>query len=400
MPWPAIAYEELPWLRDPDELALIPKSRRRAIAPTYRAAVPAAIADAMPEIPQQLRSRIDSLVVDLARADARQEARGYDLPALLLRSESAASSQIENLTSSVRNVALAELSGEGPHNALLIAGNIAAMREALSLPDEMSVQGILNVHRALMGATGASFAGRLRDEQVWVGGTAYSPHGALYVAPQVARIAGCLEDVVAFSRREDVNPVVKAAIVHAQFETIHPFIDGNGRTGRALLHKVLQSDGMLTKVTLPISAGLLDAVDSYMGSIVSYQAGDPIPVVENMVDALEMACSLGSLADRRFEDVLGKWEERISERAGSAIHRLPAVLVEQPVVSVAYLAQRMEITPRAALNMVERACGYGILRPIGNRRRGVFYQADELIDLLEELSSVQGIRRVLASGRR
>ena len=271
MPWPAIAHEELPWLRDPDELALIPKSRRRAIAPTYRAAVPAAIADAVSEIPQQLKSRIDGLMVDLARADARPEARGYDLPALLLRSESAASSQIENLTSSVRNVALAELSGEGPHNALLIAGNIAAMREALSLPDEMSVQGVLNVHRALMGATGASFAGRLRDEQVWVGGTAYSPHGALYVAPQAARIADCLEDVVAFSRREDVNPVVKAAIVHAQFETIHPFIDGNGRTGRALLHKVLQSDGILTKVTLPISAGLLHAVDSYMGSIVSFR---------------------------------------------------------------------------------------------------------------------------------
>ncbi len=155
MPWPAIAYEELPWLRDPDELAFIPKSRRRVIAPTYRAAVPAAIADAVPEIPQQLKSRIDGLMVDLARADARQEARGYDLPALLLRSESAASSQIENLTSSVRNVALAELSGEGPHNALLIAGNIAAMREALSLPDEMSVQGILNVHRALMGGDGS-----------------------------------------------------------------------------------------------------------------------------------------------------------------------------------------------------------------------------------------------------
>lgn len=399
MAWPAITYEELPWRRDPDELALVPKSRRRKIAPTYRAAVPARIADQEVDLPAELRARIAALLVELARFDAAQAARGYNLPALLLRSESAASSQIENLTSSVRNVALAELSDDAPHNALLIMGNVAAMRTALSLPDALSVDGILAVHRALMGAAGASFAGMLRDEQVWVGGTAYSPHGALYVAPQAPRVPECLEDIVRFARREDVDPIVKAAIVHAQFETVHPFVDGNGRTGRTLVHKILKSEGVLAQTTLPVSAGLLHNVDAYMDSIRAYQQGDPVPVVQNVVEALELACSVGSTVTRAFDDVLVGWRGLMTERAGSAIYSLPAVLIEQPVVSTAYLAERVGITVRAAGNLVERACAYGILRPIGNRKRGVFYQADELIDLLEEASSAEGVRRMLATGR-
>ena len=88
------------------------------------------------------------------------------------------------------------------------------------------------------------------------------------------------------------------------------------------------------------------------------------------------------------------------ERAGSAIYRLPAVLVEQPVVSTSYLADRLGITTRAVGNLVERACEYGILRPIGNRRRGTFYQADDLIDVLEEASDVSGMRRILSRAPR
>ena len=398
--WPSVTYEELPWHVDPDMLAFVPKSRRCKIAATYQAAVPARIEGQQVELPPDIRARISALLVELARFDAAQVARNYDLPALLLRSESSASSQIENLTSSVRNVALAEVSDNAPHNALLIAGNIDAMRTALALPDALSVEGILMVHASLMKRAGASFAGTLRDEQVWVGGTAYSPHGALYVAPQASRVPGCLDDIVRFARREDVDPIVKAAIVHAQFETVHPFIDGNGRTGRTLLHKVLRGEGVLSHVTLPVSAGLLHNIDAYLDSIAAYQQGDPVPVIENVIEALELACYLGSVMARAFDGVLARWRERMRERAGSAIYRLPAVLVEQPVVSTSYLADRLGITTRAVGNLVERACEYGILRPIGNRRRGAFYQADDLIDVLEEASDVSGMRRILSRAPR
>lgn len=398
--WPAVGSERLPWHFDDDDLAFIPKSRRRAIAPTYEASVPACIKDLTPELPRSLLERVADLAGDLARFDTLQEHRGFNLPALLLRSESAASSQIENLTSSVRNVALAELARDAPHNAQLIAGNVAAMRTALSQPGRTSVDSILEMHRALINRGGHTFGGQLREEQVWVGGAPYSPHGALYVLPCAGRVRPLLDDLVAFVGRDDVQPLAKAAVAHAQFETIHPFVDGNGRTGRALLHKMLRDDGVLRWATLPVSAGLLHDIDGYMRSIAAYQEGDPVPVVECVVDALELSLVLGDKVASRLDEVIEAWRGALTERAGSSIHGLPGVLVEQPVVNVAYLSRALHVSERSARSVVERACEYGMLRPMGNRRRGVFYQADELIDILEEVSSTQGIRRMLSSGAR
>ena len=395
--WPAVTYEEIPWHVDPNERDLIPKSARRKMTATYEAAIPASIATLTPTVPEDVSARITELIARLARFDEAQAARGYDLPALLLRSESSASSQIEHLTSSVRNVALAELAEDAPLNARIVQGNVAAMRAALSLPAKASVGQIRAIHKALIDPTGASFGGEVRDEQVWVGGTAYSPHGALFVPPAPERVAGCLEDLVLFAGREDIDAVAKAAIVHAQFETIHPFIDGNGRTGRALLCQVLRREGVLSRTTLPVSAGLLHDIDAYMAAIEAYQQGDPLPVIESVVGALELALAIGHVVAGRIDEVMAGWKSTIAERAGSAIWGLPSVLAEQPVVNVAYVAEHLDITPRAAATLVARACEYGMLRPVGARRRGRFYQSDELIDVLEEVSSMQSIKRMIAS---
>lgn len=395
--WPPISRETQQWMRDPDELALLPKSARRRMLPTYEASIPHLIANRDVILSPQLTARVSDLLVSIARFDGEQMQRGYDLPALLLRSESSASSQIEHLTSSVRNVALAELADESPQNARLVAGNVAAMRKALASQDEITVDSIRDVHRILINWSGESFGGELRREQVWVGGTPYSPHGAHYVPPTWQRVPEYLDDIVAFISREDVDPIVQAAVAHAQFETVHPFIDGNGRTGRVLLHKILRRSGVLLHVTLPLSAGLLHNVDAYMKSLEAYQEGNPIAVVEQLVDALELSLMVGRLVARNLDGVFAGWRGLMTERANSSIHRLPLVLAEQPVVTVPYVAEKMGITTRAAQNLVSRACEYEILRPLGNRRRGVFYQADELIDVLEEASSLPSIRRMVGA---
>lgn len=397
--WPPISRETQQWMRDPDELVLLPKSARRRMLPTYEASIPHLIANRDVILSPQLTARVSDLLVSIARFDGEQMQRGYDLPALLLRSESSASSQIEHLTSSVRNVALAELADESPQNARLVAGNVAAMRKALASQDEITVDSIRDVHRILINWSGESFGGELRREQVWVGGTPYSPHGAHYVPPTWQRVPEYLDDIVAFISREDVDPIVQAAVAHAQFETVHPFIDGNGRTGRVLLHKILRRSGVLLHVTLPLSAGLLHNVDAYMKSLEAYQEGNPVAVVEQLVDALELSLMVGRLVARNLDGVFAGWRGRMTERANSSIHRLPLVLAEQPVVTVPYVAEKMGITTRAAQNLVSRACEYEILRPLGNRRRGVFYQADELIDVLEEASSLPSIRRMVGAVR-
>ena len=392
--WPGITYETCAWERDLDELALVPKSRRRKILPTYEAAVPASIASLPVGISAPSARRIAEVEVSLARFDTAQAARGYALPALLLRSESSSSSQIERLTSSARNVALAELTDKAPANALLIAGNVAAMREALGQSGEIGIDSICAIHDALM--RGTREAPGLREEQVWIGGSPYSPHGATFVPPHADRVRACLEDLVAFGAREDISPITKAAIFHAQFETIHPFTDGNGRTGRTLLHRMLARDEVLLHTMLPVSAGLLHDVDRYMGALDAYHNGAVEPIIECLADALELAAVIGSRIASDVDGILAGWASGNTDRAGSASHRLPALLVEQPVVDVAYVASRLGITDRAARNLIEVACERGILAKMGNAKRGAFYQAPDLIAVLEEASSLEGIRRIAA----
>lgn len=398
--WPAIGSEEVPWVRDDEELMFVPKARRRKITPTYRAAIPVSLEGlSIPLTPEQTE-RLADIRARLARFDEQQARLPFNVPSLLLRSESAASSQIENLTSSARNIALAGLSESAPKNAQIIAANIDAMRRALALPGGLTPESIYGIHKTLLGRTDASYAGRLREEQVWVGGTPYSPHEALFVPPVAERVSQCLDDLCRFAQIDSADPVAKAAIVHAQFETIHPFIDGNGRTGRTLLHRMLKIDGVLTHGTVPVSAGLLHDVDRYMQALSSYQQGDPEPIIDQLADALDSAIVIASLTSARVAEIDDAWRERITERAGAKIHELPALLWEQPVVDSAYIAQRLGMTRRAATDLINRACSYEILRPLGRVQRGDFYQAPDAVDLLDEISSIAGIRRLMASNGR
>ena len=398
--WPAIGGEEVPWVRDDEELMLVPKARRRKIRPTYRAAIPVSLEGlSVPLTPEQTE-RLADIRARLARFDEQQARLPFNVPSLLLRSESAASSQIENLTSSARNIALAGLSESAPKNAQIIAANIDAMRRALALPGELTPESICGIHKTLLGRTDAPFAGRLREEQVWVGGTPYSPHEALFVPPVAERVSQCLDDLCLFAQIDSADPVAKAAIVHAQFETIHPFIDGNGRTGRTLLHRMLKIDGVLAHGTVPVSADLLHDIDRYMQALSSYQQGDPEPIIDQLADALDFAIVIAGQTSARVAEIDEAWRERITERASAKIHELPPLLWEQPVVDSAYIAQRLGVTRRAATDLINRACSYEILRPLGRAQRGDFYQAPDAVDLLDEISSIAGIRRLMASNGR
>lgn len=390
--WPSISYETQRWDRDYDELMLIPRSRRRKILPTYESAVPAKIAGLTPELSPELSRRMAEVEVLLARFDQEQRSRDYNLPALMLRSESSSSSQIECLTSSARNIALAELTDQTPGNARLIAANAAAMRSALNQDGPLCIDSICRIHDELV--NGADEATGLRNEQVWIGGTSFSPHGADFVPPHSSRVPECLDDLLAFGRREDVSPIAKAAVFHAQFETIHPFTDGNGRTGRALIHRMLADDGLLTCTALPISAGLLHNVNEYMDALDYYHEGMVRPIVEQLTDALELAVAVGSQFARKIDLVVEAWRDATTERKGSAAHRLPALLVEHPVVNATFVASNLEVTERAARNLIDSACEKGILTKTGNARRGAFYQASALLEVIEEASDIKSIRRM------
>ncbi|WP_165044879.1 hypothetical protein [Adlercreutzia sp. ZJ138] len=139
-------------------------------------------------------------------------------------------------------------------------------------------------------------------------------------------------------------------------------------------------------------------VNRYTEALSAYHDGQVEPIIECMVDALELSVVVGARIAVSVDTVFARWREITKERKGSAAHRLPALLMERPVVNVAYVAEGLAITDRAARNLIEAACERGILSKLGNAKRGAFYQAADLIVILEEASSIQGIRR-MAAGR-
>ena len=132
----------------------------------------------------------------------------------------------------------------------------------------------------MLGAQDPSSAGRWRTEQVWIGGDGYSPHRQSFIPPHHEHIPALIADLLAFARRTDVPLLTQSAIAHAQFETIHPFTDGNGRTGRALIHAMLRGPGLTRNVTVPVSAGLLTDTAAYFEAFTAYRAGNPEAIVE------------------------------------------------------------------------------------------------------------------------
>ena len=390
--WTAIKYETLKW-ESTGDLQHLSRSSRKKILSTYQSSLPNLISDKNVILPAELDVALSDLMLNLARFDLLQSQKDFSFPAILLRSESAASSQIENLTSASKNIALAELSAKAPQNAQLIAGNIAAMRTAIETPERLSISTILKIHEVLMAPSPHSLAGSFRNQAVWIGGQSYSPHEAIFVPPHHSHIDYYMRDLIAYANRIDVNPLVKAAIIHAQFETIHPFVDGNVRTGRSLIHKSLKDDGALQTITLPLSAGLLNTTNEYMDSLKSFQNGNPLPIIQQLFRALELYLLVAKNASRKITLIFERWEALIDEKKTSSIWKFLHYLVEQPVVNSAYISDKLDISIRGANKLINRAIEYGILRPTGTERRGIFYQSAEILSVLDEIPDLSILRR-------
>lgn len=181
----------------------------------------------------------------MARFESHVVAEFAPLAATLRCGEAWLSSRIEGVSASARKVgeaALTQPSSSEVHtsNAELIVANVRAMDAALQLAERVDQAAILSMHRALLQDSAPDIAGKWRDDQVWIGGQgrlgALSPHTANFVPPTHVRVPEAVADQVHFAERQDLPALAQTAITHAQFEMIHPLADGNGRTGRALIH--------------------------------------------------------------------------------------------------------------------------------------------------------------------
>ena len=392
--WPALEFEQLAWVSNYEQGAASRNEIRKHQGP-YLAAIPIKIAGLDVPVSGELSAAMDEASVEIARFDEQMGPDIAPFAALLLRSESAASSQIENLTASARAIAEAELiEGSGAENARQVVANTRAMSAAIAMSSDLSTDAILMMHDALMRPHDPEIAGRWRLEQVWIGGGHLGPHHALFVPPQPSRVSGAMQDLVAFMDRDDIPVMVQTAIAHAQFETIHPFVDGNGRTGRALIHSLLRAKGLTRNVTIPVSAGLLTDVDAYFAALNSYRSGDPQAIITRLVDASFTAVTNGRALVQELRDIRTSWVDRINARRGANAWRIADLLLAQPVLNATTIAAALNIAPNNVYAPIETLLAAGIVTPGKGKRRGQIWRSPEVLAALDAFASRAGKRSI------
>lgn len=391
--WPAVDWEERPW-RSAFPPELLSRSARGLLGQPYRAAITPEIADLEVRLPRATAAAAEDASVLIRDFDVELGRDVAPFAAILLRSESASSSQIENLTSGAKQIALAELGEDAKRNATQIVGNVYAMQAAIDLSEAIGADTILAMHHALMDKAEPQIAGKWRDGQVWIGGGVYSPHHAAFVPPHADRVRAAIDDLVAFTVRDDIPALPHAAIAHAQFETIHPFPDGNGRTGRALVHALLRKRALTRTVTVPVSAGLLVDTRGYFDALTAYRDGDPAPIVDAMSDAAVASIINGRMLVADLRGTKEAWASLVKARSDSAVWPLMDVVLRHPVVNTGVVRAELGISHTNAMKAIGRLVEVGALEEVGGRRRSILWQSVEVLGALDAFAARAGRRQL------
>lgn len=383
-----LTYETLQWQPSLD-LGYARSSRRAA---PYSAAVPVTIADLDMSLPPSADAEMEDASHEIARFDAELGGEIVPFASVLLRSESAASSRIENLTASARSIAEAELSnGRGKPTAELIVANTAAMQAAIELSATITPGAILAMHAALLKGQTRHTPGQWRTEPVWIGG-GNSPIAAEFVPPEHTRVPAAIDDLIAYAQRGDAPLLAQIAITHAQFETIHPFTDGNGRTGRALVQAMLRNKGLTRQVTVPVSAGLLADTAGYIDALTAYRQGDAVPIVEKFAQASIRAVVNGRQLITELRELRSSWNDRLTARSDSAVWKVADLLTRRPVVNSVLLRDELGLRtdhPRRYLDPLAEA---GIVIESSGRTRNRIWRAPEVLKALDAFAERAGRR--------
>lgn len=386
------------WVPD-DAVGLARRDRRSC---DYDAYVP----DALANRPIVLSGETAADVADAERAITLLDAGAsalHDteiLARILLRAESVASSRIEGLEVGARRLLRAEAArelGESPSDvtAAEVLANVNAMAAtvlAVTPGEPITLDQLLDFHRRLLAGTRLdAHAGAIRAEQNWIGGSSYNPCSAAFVPPPPELVRDLIADLCQFCNTESLPAVAQAAIAHAQFETIHPFVDGNGRTGRALIHLVLRRRGLTTRVLPPISLVLATWSDAYIAGLQATRYRGPASsaaaseAIDLWVGRFAAACRRAVADAESFEErthlLQDSWRRRLGAvRANSAVDALVSMLPGVPLVTVGSAAGLTGRSFKAVNDAVGRLVEAGILRQVSVGRRNRAFEAPEVID--------------------
>ncbi|MBC7782056.1 MAG: Fic family protein [Proteobacteria bacterium] len=344
-----------------------------------------------------LRSRFDAALLALGRLDAVTDL----LPnaALLLysfvRKEAVLSSMIEGTQSSLADLMLYELDeqpGVPVEDAREVSRYVAALEHGLQrlrggFP--LSLRLIREVHEVLIGpGRGARLTpGEFRRSQVWIGGT--RPGNAAFVPPPASELDDCLKQYERFlhDEPESTPSLVKAALAHVQFETIHPFLDGNGRVGRLLIAMQLASDGLLREPMLYLSLYFKSHRQTYYELLNAVRlTGDWETWLEFFADAVVDSATQAAASAKQLLELAASDARRIEDlgRAAPSALALHRSLQRQPIATAASLSAATGLTPATVNKSLAHLERIGLVAELTRRQRGRVFSYTRYAHILSE----------------
>ena len=378
------------------------RAGRYVLQPTgYRAFIPAPLP---PEPPVRLSGELQSV---LSRADqslGRLDGSIQTLPnpdlfvAMYIRKEAVLSSQIEGTQSSLQDVLASEakvLSATRPSDVREVFSYVDAMKYGLerleSLP--LSIRLIREIHeRLLHRARGAQLQpGELRTSQNWIGHPGCTINEAVFVPPPPAQAMECLGQLESFLHaQDDIPALVRLGLIHAQFETIHPFLDGNGRLGRLLITFLLTQRYILQKPVLYISQFFKRHRTEYYDRLQSVRDGGDWEGW--LAFFLRGVAEVSEEAAKTAQRILALREEHrnaVTEHLGRATgngHRILEILYRRPYLSVADVQETIGGSYAAANNLVSHLTRIGILEEVTGQKRNRIFSYQPYIRIFAEES--------------
>ena len=386
-------YVDLIW--NPQDSGLLSQKDRRP--GRYQAYVPDPLGGQLPNLGPEASEAADAALTVLVRADEQVGAKGGYLNHLLIRSESISSSWIEGNRITPKKLAIAELLKHGSSVALDVVANVVATEDAIAeLADRTKTVSAADIVR-LQHVIEPRLTQGLRTEQNWVGGPGWSPLRAEFAPPPASEVERLVDDLARFVTDTSGNPIVRTAVAHAQFETIHPFIDGNGRTGRALIHTVLKRTDTLRNTLIPISTVFAGDTNAYIAGLTAFRQ-DPSRIDDWIIgfaratelaaaNAVQLATRVAVL-DAETERTLLEFRAArgiapVRPRSDAVSLRILGKLALVPVLTVENVVETHGVSTTAAHRALVELADAGILqRTKDGRGKLLCWTADRYLDLV------------------
>lgn len=365
----------------------------------YRAFIPAALP---PDPPLDLSGALRELLSEADYALGRLDGAVLTLPNpdlfvfMYVRKEAVLSSQIEGTQSSLQNLLAAEaqlLDPDTPKDVSEVANYVRAMNHGLERLAELpvSLRLIREIHAVLMrGVRGGRLQpGELRTSQNWIGPAGCTLGTATFVPPPPHEVARALAELETFLHDScGLPPLAQVGLAHAQFETIHPFLDGNGRVGRLLIAFLLTEKRLLAKPVLYLSHYFKQHRTEYYERLQAVRDQGAWEewiqfFLQGVISVSREATETAAAILRMREDYRARITEEMGRAAGNG-QRVMDRLFDHPIITVATARDWLDVTPAGANQIVNRLEGIGLLREITGYARNRRFRFDPYLQLFEE----------------